>query len=204
MANAHLGHTTWNPSGAPLSIGRRSGMYIFHTKWTAKYLARALLFLHTLAHKDGKVLFLSTRAKYSPFVEKAASQLNQSCLSSKWVGGTLTNWSQMHTTITLTHAFLARFETFVSKNQLAFPKYTRAKRRFENFHSTLPDVLIVLNPAENAIAIREANLLSIPVVALVDSSTSFEGITYPIPANDDSCEMVHFFLHKVVQTMTLE
>ena len=204
MQTPHLGHTSWHPDLSSFCIGQRSKMYIFDTKWTYIYLSRALLFLRALSRAKGKILFVSTKPKYAPLVRFVAQTLGQSAFTSKWVGGTLTNWQQMHTNVSLTHSFLTKFGSFVEQKNLRFPKYIRSKRRFEYFSPEMPDALIVLNPADNGLALREARALSLPVIAFVDSSTSLENITYPIVSNDDSTEWMYTVLEKIVQAMRLE
>lgn len=147
----------------------------------------------------------------------------------KWVGGFLTNWKQVSLSIQTYMAFSERFETFISKNNINFPRYKKMSMSFQGWvknksgssespflkSSTLtahrlkkedfkksenrPDLLFLINPNENRHVVEEAVSLNIPVVAITDSNTNLLGISYPIPGNSNSIEFVHYCLQWIAR-----
>ena len=148
-------------------LGTRNGQAILNPASTTQGLARMALFVAALTQTGGHMLFVCTRGRCQPLVRHVAHRFGHSSLTSKWIGGTLTNWTQVQTT----KGSLQRF----------------------------PDALVLLNPYDTPQAIREAQVLHIPVLALVDTDTPLEGIQYPIPGNDDSDHMIYTLMHRVAQ-----
>lgn len=133
-----------------------------------------------------------------------------SYVSYKWVGGTLTNWKQISKSVVTFAKFSERCDTFLVKNGIDFPKYTRVKKCFqgllyrENQKMVLafnhkPDLIFLINPHENQSILNEAHRLNIPVIAFIESSTNPKEITYPIPVNNYSIKFMYFCLKKIIK-----
>ncbi len=132
----------------------------------------------------------------------------------KWVGGFLTNWKQVCRSIQTYMAFSERFETFISKNNINFPRYKKMSMSFQGLKKEYlkkrpvflnkanynrPDLIFLINPNENRHVVEEAVSLNIPVVAITDSNTNLLGISYPIPGNSNSIEFVHYCLQWIAR-----
>jgi small subunit ribosomal protein S2 len=164
---AYSGHPRWHPATSAFCLGERSGLSLLNPSYTQSHLGRALLFLTALAQAEGTVLFVATRGDAQGMVSHLARQLGHRAVTTKWIGGTLTNWAQVQATKGDLRAF--------------------------------PDAVFIVNPADNQHAIREAQKMHLPVIALMDSSTSPEGIDYLIPGNDESDRFIYSVLHTVAR-----
>lgn len=202
----HFGHTKCHPRMSNYLLGQRGETFIFNGEITYTHLYQAFQFIFFLVQNNGRILFVNTDARYSSIVQQAASLSEQNYINTKWTGGTLTNWHQTRRAIQLYKRFHSRFEGFLSSGHaegLNFSLYEKAQQKFEGFtsYTDLPDAIICMNPYENTTLLNEAKKLKIPVIALVDSDTDPKPILYPIPANDDSIEFVHFFLRLITATI---
>ena len=119
----------------------------------------------------------------------------------KWVGGTLTNWKQIIQSISIYSQFKDKFDLFLTKHNIQFPIYQKYDKRYQGLHplmTSLPDVVIITNPEENEIALREAHLLKIPVIGFINSETDLKyirHIDYVIPGNNKSSSFIYFCLN---------
>ncbi|KAI8331321.1 ribosomal protein S2, flavodoxin-like domain-containing protein [Chlamydoabsidia padenii] len=165
-AGLHLGHSTslWEPATLPFIFGTREGISIINLEHTLVYLRRACNVAREITLRGGSILFVGTRPGFQDLTIDAARQCEGYHVSSKWIPGTLTN----------AHQVLGRHASPDPEHPGRPPKTYK------------PDLIILLNPLENKIAISEAQLNKIPVVAITDTDYDPRLVTYPIPANDDS------------------
>jgi len=199
-SRVHLGHrrSRWNPKMAPYIQGIREGIHVLDLDKTTSLLGRALRVVAKVLKNGGGLLVVGNRRENSLLVSALGSRYKDrvSFVTTKWVGGTLTNW-----------------ETFTSaKRGLLSKRKTKNKRMtqyLQGFSDTVgqPDLIILLNTNNNRLVIREANSLSIPTVGIVDTNSDPSGITYPVPGNDDSvrsqffyCQALSYVINKSLQT----
>lgn len=162
----HLGHSTslWEPATLPFIFGTREGISIINLEHTLVYLRRACNVAREVALRGGSILFVGTRPGFASLTIEAAQRCENYHVSGKWIPGTLTNAQQV----------LGRH---------APPNPDDPNRPPKTYK---PDLLVVLNPLENRIALSEAQLNMIPTIAIADTDFDPRKVTYPIPANDDS------------------
>jgi small subunit ribosomal protein S2 len=159
--------------------------------------------------KEPHILFVNTQSKYSELVKQAALKSNQSYINDRWIGGTLTNWKQISESILLYNKFSIQFERFLMINNIQIPLYQKAKKRYEGLKLSkdnkpskyIPDIIILTNPDQNNIVIKEAQLFKIPVIAFADSNTKTFGIDYIIPGNNKSIYFMYFCLNLITITL---
>ncbi|GBB86574.1 hypothetical protein RclHR1_00130015 [Rhizophagus clarus] len=172
-ANLHLGHSTslWNPKTSPFIFGIRYGINIINLDYTLIYLRRACKVVKEISYNDGIILFINTRGGlFSKSVINAAKRCNQYQLTTRWLPGTITNSQQ-----TLGHLIPKNENDIISK-------------------TFKPDLLVLLNPLENEIALEEARYGNIPTIGIVDTDFDPNKVTWPIPANDDSVRGVELLV----------
>lgn len=130
--------------------------------------------------------------------------------SYKWIGGTLTNWKQISKSVLTFAKFSERCESFLIHNNIEFPKYKKIKECFEGLltnhngqifltFNEKPDLIFLMNPNENRHVIKEASHLHIPIIALTEANSDLNGITYPIPVNNYSINLIYYCLKKIVK-----
>lgn len=191
-AGVHLGNlaTKWNPKMAPYIYGIRNKNHIIDLDKTLVGIRRALDFLEGVAQQDGKILFLGTDEISSQCARYYGKLSHQHYLHKSWFGGLFTNW--IHFRKFLIDLKAKEDLVFDKKNPKLMKRHQRLLTILEGIKDmeTLPAALIVLNTSQHNIAIREANQMNIPVIALLDTDCNPDGITYPIPANNDSISSV--------------
>jgi small subunit ribosomal protein S2 len=194
-AGVHFGHQThrWNPKMAPFIYGSRNNIHIIDLTQTVPLLHQALLAVSDVVLKGGRVLFVGTKRQASEAVAEAAKSCAQYYVNHRWLGGTLTNWRTISNSIKRLKSLeeLLQGETHgLTKKELL--QLTREKEKLERSlggikdMGALPDLMFVIDTNKEAIAIAEARKLHMPVVAVVDSNSDPEGISHPIPGNDDA------------------
>ncbi len=194
-AGVHFGHQThrWNPKMAEFIFGERNNVHIIDLTHTVPMLHRALQAVSDTVAGGGRVLIVGTKRQASDIVADAARRSAQYFVNARWLGGMLTNWK----TISLSIQRLRKVEEMLGAEGLRFTKKERLRltRERDNLERTLggirdmggqPDLLFVIDTNKEAIAVKEAQRLGIPVAAIVDSNSDPDGITYPIPGNDDA------------------
>lgn len=185
-AGVHLGHkkSVWNPKMESYLYGVRNGLHIIDLQETRKSFIRALSIIQSTLKANGSCLLIANKRENAFIVEGLIRPTKQiQTLTGKWVGGSLTNWS----------------ENLAIRNRT---KKTKSKKSALGELTKLPDLLILLNTEENRSAIREANAKSIPVIAIVDTNSDLSGIDYPIPGNDDSAH-AHFLYTHILRSILL-
>jgi|RhiMetdeSRZDD1v2_1073273.scaffolds.fasta_scaffold48762_6 small subunit ribosomal protein S2 len=205
-AGVHFGHQThrWNPKMRSYIYGSRNGIHIIDLAQTVPLLHQALVAIRDAVAAGGRVLFVGTKRQASEAVVEAAKRSAQYYINSRWLGGTLTNWKTISNSIKR----LRQLEEILSKEDVGLTKrellnLTREKEKLENALGGIkdmggtPDIMFVIDTNKEQLAIKEANRLNIPVVAILDSNSDPEGVVYPIPGNDDAgraiglyCELV--------------
>jgi small subunit ribosomal protein S2 len=205
-AGVHFGHQThrWNPKMEPFIYGSRNNIHIIDLTQTVPLLHQALVTVSDVVAKGGRVLFVGTKRQASEAVADAAKSCAQYYVNHRWLGGTLTNWRTISNSIKRLKSLeeLLAGETHgLTKKELL--QLTREKDKLERSlggikdMGALPDLLFVIDTNKESIAIAEARKLHMPVVAVVDSNCDPEGISHPIPGNDDAgraitlyCDMI--------------
>ena len=198
-AGVHFGHTTrrWNPRMAPYIFGKRNGVHILDLEQTVPMLHQALLFVRGVVAGGGRVLFVGTKRQASEKVAEAAKRCGQYYVNHRWLGGMLTNWKTISQSIRRLKELDQRLQGEVeglTKKELL--NLTRERDKLERAlggikeMGGLPDVLFVIDTNKEHIAVDEAKVLNIPVVAVVDSNSNPASINYPIPGNDDALRAI--------------
>jgi small subunit ribosomal protein S2 len=194
-AGAHFGHQShrWNPKMAPYIFGARNNIHIIDLAQTVPLLHQALKAVSDTVAKGGRLLLVGTKRQAQEQIADAAQRCAQYYINSRWLGGTLTNWK----TISGSIQRLRKLEEQLSAGAAGVTKkerllLTRERDKLEKALGGIkdmggtPDLLFVIDTNKEALAIKEANRLKIPVVAILDTNCDPDGVTYPIPANDDA------------------
>ena len=201
-AGVHFGHQThrWNPKMRNYIYGSRNGIHIIDLSQTVPLLHQALVTTAETVAKGGRVLFVGTKRSASELVADAAKRSAQYYVNSRWLGGTLTNWktiSHSIKTLRTTDDVLGREHSGLTKREML--ELTRTKEKLDKSLGGIkdmggvPDILFVIDTNKEQIAIKEANRLGIPVVAIIDTNSDPAGVTYPIPGNDDAGRAVSLY-----------
>ncbi len=194
-AGVHFGHQThrWNPKMQDYLFGTRNKIHIIDLSKTVPLLHQAVVVASDVVAQGGRVLFVGTKRQASDTIADAAKRCAQYYVNHRWLGGMLTNWK----TITNSIKRLRYLEELVGGEGQGFTKkellqLTRERDRLEQELGGIkdmggvPDLLFVIDTNKEAIAIAEALKLKIPVIAVIDSNSNPDGVTYPIPGNDDA------------------
>ncbi len=208
---AHFGHQThrWNPKMKPYIFGDRNGVHILDLSQTVPLFARALEFVSSSVAGGGKVLFVGTKRQAQDAVADAARRSGQHFVNHRWLGGMLTNWK----TISKSISQLKSLEEQLSGDTHGLTKkevlqLTRKKEKLElslggiRDMGGVPDVMFVIDANKEELAIKEANTLGIPVVAILDSNVSPDGIAFPVPANDDASRAIRLYCEAIAIAAT--
>ena len=199
-AGVHFGHQTrrWNPKMAPYIFTQRNGIYIIDLQKTIKMLDDAYNFMKAVAQDGGVFLFVGTKKQAQDSIAEEATRAGQYYVNQRWLGGTLTNWSTMQSRIKRLKQLKQMSEdgTFdvLPKKEVAL--LTKEMDKLEKFFGgiedmpRIPDVLFVVDPKKEKSAVHEANILGIPVVAMVDTNTDPDPIDVVIPSNDDAIRAI--------------
>ena len=202
-AGVHFGHQTrfWNPKMAPYIFGHRNKIHIVNLEKTLVMYQDAMKYLRQLAANRGTVLFVGTKRQAREIVAEQARRAGMPYVDERWLGGMLTNFKTVKTSIKR----LKDMETTMSEGgveRMSKKEALMFQRELEKLNTSiggikdmggLPDALFVIDVGYHKIAITEANKLGIPVVAVVDTNHSPEGIDYVIPGNDDSGKAIRLY-----------
>jgi small subunit ribosomal protein S2 len=203
-AGAHFGHQThrWNPKMEKFIFGSRSNIHIIDLSQSIPLLHQALVKVRETAASGGRVLFVGTKRQASEPIATSARRCAQYYVNHRWLGGTLTNWR----TVSQSIARLRELEGMLegdgqahgrSKKELL--QLTRERDKLElslggiKDMGGIPDIMFVIDTNKEAIAIQEARKLNIPVIAILDTNCNPDGITYPIPGNDDAARAIQLY-----------
>jgi small subunit ribosomal protein S2 len=202
-AGVHFGHHTrrWNPKMAPFIFGVRNNVHILDLEQSVPMLHRALQAARDVVAGGGRVLFVGTKRQASEKVAEAAKRCGQYYVNHRWLGGMLTNWKTISNSIKRLRDLDEQLDAggvgLTKKEQL---QLTRERDKLERALGGIkemggrPDILFIIDTNKEDIAVAEATKLGIPVIAVVDSNSDPEGITYPIPGNDDALRAIALYL----------
>ena len=211
-AGCHFGHSTrrWNPKMKPYLFGVRDGVHIIDLQQSVPMLQRAVQAVHDVTAAGGRVLFVGTKRQAQDLVKEYAERCGQYFVNHRWLGGTLTNWKTVSNSIKRLKDLEARLadeqqlQGLTKKEQLTLQrdqhKLDRSLGGIKDMGG-LPDIIFVVDTNKEAIAVAEANVLNIPVAAVVDSNSDPQGITYPIPGNDDAIRAIKLYCELVSDTV---
>jgi len=206
-AAVHFGHKTqkWNPKMRRYLYGARNGIHVFDLQKTRDCLLKTVEFLKIAAASGKTILLVSTKPQASQLIVEMANATKMPYVVHKWMGGLLTNWSTMKLRI--------RYLKTLREQEKSggFAKYTKKeaadlRKTIDKLESALggvsslermPDIVFVADALRDRIAIKEANKMKVPVVAIVDSNADPDGIAYPIPGNDDAVKSLTYLINAV-------
>jgi small subunit ribosomal protein S2 len=207
-AGVHFGHQThrWNPRMGQFIYGDRNGIHIIDLTQTVPMLDQALHAVRDCVAKGGRILFVGTKRQAQKAVSEAAEKSAQYFMNHRWLGGTLTNWKTVSASIARLKQIDEQFERGISG--LTKKERLNLEREQAKLQSSLggiremgglPDLLFVIDVNKEQLAISEAQKLGIPVVAVVDTNCSPDGITFPIPGNDDAARAISLYCDLVAR-----
>lgn len=212
-AGAHFGHKTerWHPKMAPYIHSKRGGTHIIDLTKTVEGLDKALAFLNKTASEGKQILLVGTKRQAQDIVKKAAVELNMPYVTERWLGGMLTNWNTIGGRV----KHLQELENRMASGELA-NKYNKLEvQRFQEEIDQMnilyggikelnkkPGAVFVVDVVNDVNAVREANKIAVPIVAIVDTNADPSQVTYPIPANDDAIKTIQLVLDYVQQAIT--
>ncbi len=210
-AGAHFGHQThrWNPKMKPYIFGDRNGVHILDLSQTVPLFARALDFVSQSVARGGKVLFVGTKRQAQQPIAEAARASGQHFVNHRWLGGMLTNWKTISNSIKRLKSMEEQLSGDIrglTKKEIL--QLTRERDKLElslggiRDMGGIPDVMFVIDANKEELAIKEANVLGIPVVAILDSNVSPDGIAFPVPANDDASRAIRLYCDAVATAAT--
>lgn len=210
-AGVHFGHQTrrWNPKMAKYIFTERNGIHVIDLQQTVKYADQAYDFMREASVNDAVILFVGTKKQAADAVKDEAERAGQYYINHRWLGGTLTNWSTIQKRVARLKEIKRMEEDGVfevlPKKEVALLNKQRA--RLEKFLGgieempRIPDVMYVVDPHKEQIAVKEAKKLGIPVVAMVDTNTDPDDIDVIIPANDDAIRAVKLITAKMADAV---
>jgi small subunit ribosomal protein S2 len=201
-AGAHFGHQThrWNPKMDRYIFGSRSNIHIIDLSQTIPLLHQALVEVRNVAAKGGRVLFVGTKRQAADPVAEAAKRCAQYYMNNRWLGGTLTNWKTVSGSIARLRELDALLEAGGEgrvKRELLSLQRERDKLDASlggiKDMGGIPDIMFVIDTNKESIAIQEARKLNIPIIAILDTNSDPDGITYPVPGNDDAARAIQTY-----------
>lgn len=212
-AGVHFGHQTrkWDPRMAPYIFTARNGIHIIDLQKTVQMAKVAYEALREETHNGARVLFVGTKKQARAAIEREASRCNQYYINTRWPGGLLTNW----TTVKKSIARLKKLEAMEESGSFEQEARTKKealllKRELDKLKKDLsgikdlnspPDIMFVIDPSKEGIAINEAKKLGIKIFAVVDSNCNPEVIDFPIPGNDDAIRAISLFLQTMADAV---
>ncbi len=201
-AGVHFGHNPrrWNPKMQPYIFGERNGVHIINLEKTVPMLRRALEAVYDVVRSGGRVLFVGTKKQAADIIAEQAKRCGQYYVNHRWLGGMLTNWKTVSQSIRRLQNYEDRLEQ--GTQGLTKKEILKLTRECDNLNRSLggiremggvPDLVFVLDVNKEHIAVKEANALGLPVVGILDTNSSSDGITYPIPGNDDAIRAIELY-----------
>ena len=209
-AGIHFGHQTnrWNPKMETYLYGERNGIHIIDLQQTVPLLNNALKVLRDIAANGGRVLFVGTKRQAQKIVSESAVNSGQYFMNHRWLGGTLTNWNTISRSIDRLKGYeslLLKEDSGLTKKELVGIQRQRNKLDSSlggiKDMSGVPDALFIIDTNKEHIAIKEANVLKIPVIAVIDSNSNPDGVDYPIPGNDDATRSISLYCRLVSESI---
>ena len=210
-SGVHLGHRTnkWDPRMKPYIFTERNGIHIIDLQQTVKLLNQAFNVIRDSVANGGTVLFVGTKRQAQETVQEEAARCGMPFVTERWLGGMLTNWSTMYARIqeldrleqTRDTGEIARLTK--KEGLLIGREIIRLHTRLSGIRSMkrLPDLLFIVDVGREEAAVHEANLLNIPIVALVDTNCNPQAIDYVIPSNDDAIRAIKLLVARVADAV---
>ena len=202
-SGAHFGHVTrkWNPNFRPYIISEKNGVHIIDLESTIKAVNEAASYVKKIVSKDGEILFVGTKKQAQDIVQQEADRCSMFYIVERWLGGTLTNFSTIKKSI-------KRLKLLEKEGSNLYENMTKKETQMLNREKVkladqhrgikdmrrLPDLVVVVDAQYEDTAIKEARRLDIPTIAIVDSNTDPNKVTYAIPANDDSMRTINIII----------
>ncbi len=210
-AGVHFGHQTprWNPKMKPYIFGSRNGIHIIDLQKTEKLFEKACDFIKEVTGSGGKVLFVGTKKQAQDAIEEEAARVGAYYVNFRWLGGTLTNFETIKKSIEKLKWLEniidnGTIEDYPKKEQIAMKRHKikleRSLHGIKNME-VLPNILYIVDPSREYIAVKEARKLGIPIVAIVDTNCDPTLIDYVIPGNDDAIRAIRLFSSKVADAV---
>jgi small subunit ribosomal protein S2 len=206
-AGVHFGHQTrrWNPKMKKYIFTERNGIYIIDLQKTVKLVDAAYDYMKNMAEEGGVALFVGTKKQAQEAIKEEATRAGQYYVNHRWLGGTLTNWDTIQKRISRLKQINAMeedgtFEVLPKKEVVGLNK---ERERLEKFLGgiadmpRIPDVMYIVDPRKERIAVQEAHKLNIPIVAMVDTNCDPDEIDVVIPSNDDAIRAVKLITSKM-------
>ncbi|RJF71335.1 30S ribosomal protein S2 [Deinococcus cavernae] len=206
-AGVHFGHETkrWNPKFKRFIFAERNGIFIIDLQKTLKQVDRSFDYIKDLAERGGTILFVGTKKQAQEIVELEARRTGMPYVTSRWLGGMLTNFKTIRGRVDRLNELDDLFETGRINDR---PKAERIELGSERERllrfvggirkmNRLPDAIFVVDPTKEVIAVQEANKLGIPVIALADTDSDPDVIDYIVPGNDDAIRSIQLITHRI-------
>jgi small subunit ribosomal protein S2 len=210
-AGVHFGHQTrrWNPKMRRFIFAERGGIYIIDLTQTAERLEEAQQFLRNVAERGGTVLFVGTKKQAQDAVEQEAKRIDMPYVNHRWLGGLLTNWRTMADRIDRLHEMRrlrdeGQMELLPAKERISMAG--ELEKLDQNLGGVAdmrrqPDAVVIIDLKKEALAVREARRLGVPVVALVDTNCDPDEADYVIPGNDDAIRSCNLIVHALAEAI---
>jgi small subunit ribosomal protein S2 len=210
-AGLHFGHQSsrWHPKMAPFIFTVRNGIHIINLEKTNEKLVEAFNFIQEIIKKDGLILFLGTKPQAQEIIKEAALAVVMPYVTSRWIGGTLTNFSQIKKLIEKYNNLKIQEESgelskYTKKEQSLFNKEIKHLEEMVGGIANLkklPDAIFIVDVKHESTAVAEAMKKKVPSIAICDTNSNPELITYPIPANDDGVKSIELIVGLVVEAI---
>ena len=210
-AGVHFGHQTrrWNPKMKEYIFGERNGIHIIDLQKTLKMFRDASRFLSDLTSQGRTVLFVGTKRQAQEAISEEAKRCGMFFVNHRWLGGTLTNWATLQKSIKRLKTLKAMIEDG-RMAQLSKKESARLERELKHLHQNLegvenmttpPDAMVVIDSHTEAIAVREARRMGVPVVAVVDTNSDPDQVDWIVPGNDDALRAIRLFVTKLAEAV---
>jgi small subunit ribosomal protein S2 len=211
-AGVHFGHQTryWNPKMAPFIFGHRNKIHIINLEKSLPMYQEAAKFVRQLASNKGTILFVGTKRQAREIMAEEAARCGMPWVSHRWLGGMLTNFKTVKQSVKRLKDMEAQLGDETSQQNLSKKETLTLQREFDNLvrslggikeMASLPDALFVVDVGYQKIAITEAQKLGIPVIGIVDTNNSTEGVDYVIPGNDDSSQAIRLYARGIADAV---
>ena len=207
---AHFGHLTrkWHPNYKPYILMEKNGVHIINLDETISSFEKAVKFLQSVVKKNGEILFVGTKKQAKDIVQQEADRCGMFYIVERWLGGSLTNFTTIKKSIkrlkSLEKEGSSLYENLTKKETQML---NRERVKLSDQHRGIkdmrkpPDAVVIVDAQYEGTAIKEANSMGIPIVAIVDSNTNPNEISYPIPANDDSLRTIQLIVGSIADSI---
>src|SRR5690554_3615629 len=210
-SGVHFGHQTrrWNPKMKPFIFTERNGIYIIDLQKTVRMVEQAYAFVRDTVAEGGTVLFVGTKKQAQQTIKEEAERCGMFYVNQRWLGGTLTNYQTIRTRIERLHRLgeLEQDGTFDRLPKKEVLKLLKEKERLERYLGgisqmwRLADIVFVVDPRKERIAVSEARKMEIPIVAIVDTNCDPDEIDYVIPGNDDAIRAIRLLTSRMADAV---